>query len=142
MQDGTCQNIRELPQEIRNTFVVSSDITPEEHVGMQASLQSFVDNSLSKTVNLPAGATTDDVAKVYMQSWQLGCKGTTVYVTGSRDKVVLETKSTMDKKQEGAEVLPSDVKIAEPEQVQMPLWHDRKKARPHSLSGLDRKSVV
>ena len=135
MQDGTCQNIEELPAEIRNTFVVSSDITPEEHVGMQASLQAFVDNSLSKTVNLPAGATTDDVAKVYMQSWKLGCKGTTVYVTGSRDKVVLETKSTMDKKQEGAEVLPSDVKIAEPAQAQMPLWHDKKKARPHSLSG-------
>ena len=135
MQDGTCQNIEELPADIRNTFVVSSDITPEEHVGMQASLQAFVDNSLSKTVNLPAGATTDDVAKVYMQSWQMGCKGTTVYVTGSRDKVVLETKSTMDKKQEGAEVLPSDVKIAEPQQAQMPLWHDKKKARPHSLSG-------
>ena len=135
MQEGTCQNIKDLPENIRNTFVVSSDIKPEEHVRMQAALQAFVDNSLSKTVNLPAGATTDDVAKVYMQSWKLGCKGTTVYVTGSRDKVVLETKSTMDKKQEGAEVLPADVKIAEPEQVQMPLWHDKKKARPHSLSG-------
>ena len=101
-----------LPAAIRNTFVVSSDITPEEHVGMQASLQAFVDNSLSKTVNLPAGATTDDVAKVYMQSWKMGCKGTTVYVTGSRDKVVLETKSTMESKQEGQEVLPADVKVA------------------------------
>ena len=140
MNDGTCQNIKDLPENIRNTFVVSSDITPEEHVGMQASLQAFVDNSLSKTVNLPAGATTDDVARVYMQSWKMGCKGTTVYVTGSRDKVVLETKSTMESKQEGAEVLPSDVKIAEQEQPQLPLWHDKKKARPHSLRGFTYRS--
>ncbi len=140
MQEGTCQNIEDLPKSIRNTFVVSSDITPEEHVGMQASLQAFVDNSLSKTVNLPAGATTDDVAKVYMQSWKMGCKGTTVYVTGSRDKVVLETKSTMEKKQEGTEVLPADVKVSEPVQPQMPLWHDKKKARPHSLSGFTFRS--
>ena len=140
MNEGTCQNIKDLPASIRNTFVVSSDITPEEHVGMQASLQAFVDNSLSKTVNLPAGATTDDVAKVYMQSWKLGCKGTTVYVTGSRDKVVLETKSTMESKQEGQEVLPADVKVAEPEQAQMPLWHDKKKARPHSLHGFTYRS--
>ena len=140
MNDGTCQNIEDLPENIRNTFVVSSDITPEEHVGMQASLQAFVDNSLSKTVNLPAGATTDDVAKVYMQSWKLGCKGTTVYVTGSRDKVVLETKSTMESKQEGAEVLPAETKVSEPEQAQMPLWHDKKKARPHSLHGFTYRS--
>ena len=140
MKEGTCQNIEDLPKSIRNTFVVSSDILPEEHVGMQAALQAFVDNSLSKTVNLPAGATVEDVAKVYMQSWKLGCKGTTVYVTGSRDKVVLETKSTMDKKQEGAEVLPADVKIAEPVQAQMPLWHDKKKARPKSLSGYTYRS--
>ncbi len=140
MNDGTCQNIKDLPESIRNTFVVSSDISPEEHVGMQASLQAFVDNSLSKTVNLPAGATTDDVARVYMQSWKLGCKGTTVYVTGSRDKVVLETKSTMESKQEGQEVLPAEVKVAEPEQAQMPLWHDRKKARPHSLHGFTYRS--
>lgn len=140
MNEGTCQNIKDLPASIRNTFVVSSDITPEEHVGMQASLQAFVDNSLSKTVNLPAGATTEDVAKVYMQSWKLGCKGTTVYVTGSRDKVVLETKSTMESKQEGQDVLPADVKVAEPEQAQMPLWHDKKKARPHSLHGFTYRS--
>ncbi len=140
MNEGTCQNIEDLPAEIRNTFVVSSDILPEEHVAMQAALQAFVDNSLSKTVNLPAGSTEEDVAKVYMQSWKLGCKGTTVYVTGSRDKVVLETKSTMEKKKDGVDVLPADVKISEPEQVQMPLWHDKKKARPRSLMGFTYRS--
>ena len=52
----------------------------------------FVDNSLSKTVNFPAGATEEDVATAYRLAWKLGCKGITVYVTGSRDKVVLRDK--------------------------------------------------
>ncbi|HNO85777.1 MAG TPA: adenosylcobalamin-dependent ribonucleoside-diphosphate reductase, partial [Anaerolineales bacterium] len=98
MNEGTCQNISEIPQAVRDTFVVSGDITAEEHVRMQGALQAFVDNSLSKTVNFHENATEEDVAKAYMTAWELGCKGITVYVTGSRDKVVLETKATADKK--------------------------------------------
>lgn len=89
---GTCQDIPDLPEYIRNTFVVSGDLTADQHVEMQAALQTFVDNSLSKTINFPKGATLEDVAKAYVMAWQLGCKGLTVYVTGSRDQVVLETK--------------------------------------------------
>jgi ribonucleoside-diphosphate reductase alpha chain len=123
MNDGTCQNIKEIPQALRDTFVVSGDITAEEHVRMQAALQAFVDNSLSKTVNFPAGATEDDVATTYMLAWELGCKGITVYVTGSRDTVVLETKATVDKK-------------SAPEQKAIPIWHhDTKKPRPKALTG-------
>ena len=59
---------------------------------MQASLQAFVDNSISKTCNLPSTATLEDVEKVYMMGWKLGCKGLTVYVSGSREEEVLETK--------------------------------------------------
>ena len=95
---GTCQNINQLPQEIKDVFVVSSDITPEEHILMQASIQAFVDNSISKTCNFPENATKEDVGKAYMMGWELGCKGLTVYVTGSRQEVVLETKETKDKK--------------------------------------------
>ncbi len=98
IERGTCQDISALPENIRNTFVVSSDITPEEHIKMQAAIQAFVDNSISKTCNFPEGATTKNVADVYKLGWQLGCKGLTVYVTGSRDEVVLETKSTKDSK--------------------------------------------
>ena len=90
----------ELPERMRHTFVVSSDITAEEHVRMQAAMQAFVDNSICKTCNFPEGATEEDVAKAYMLAWELGCKGITVYVTGSRQEVVLETKATADKKEE------------------------------------------
>jgi len=99
MQHGNCQDILNVPEAIRNTFVVSSDITAEEHVRMQAALQAFVDNSLSKTVNFSENASVEDVANVYMLAWELGCKGITVYITGSRDKVVLETRATAQKKE-------------------------------------------
>jgi len=62
---GSCQNIEGLPEAIKNVFVVSSDITPEEHILMQTSIQAFVDNSISKTCNFPEGASKDDVSKVY-----------------------------------------------------------------------------
>ena len=65
----------------------------EEHVLTQASLQHFVDNSISKTVNFPETTTVEDVRNAYLSAWSLGCKGLTVYVTGSRHNVVLETKS-------------------------------------------------
>ncbi|OGN73933.1 MAG: ribonucleotide reductase [Chloroflexi bacterium GWB2_49_20] len=144
MQHGTCQDISKVPEEIRNTFVVSADITAEEHVHMQAALQAFVDNSLSKTVNFNENASVEDVAKVYMLAWELGCKGITVYVTGSREKVVLETRATAQKKENvpfvqnfhpepGAETVHdiSRDEIA----TQLAGWHETKKPRPRALIG-------
>ncbi len=143
MSEGSCQSILELPDEIRNTFVVSADITAVEHIRTQAALQAFVDNSLSKTVNFPAGTTVEEVADAYKMAWKLGCKGTTVYITGSRDKVVLETRSTMEKKTDGAEAPdePAMLAISAGEEgPQMRLWHDIKKPRPRSLRGFTYKS--
>ncbi len=96
LHSGTCQNIEELPEELLHTFVVSQDIMPEQHVLMQATLQRFVDNSISKTCNFPENAKVEDVENTYMDAWKLGCKGLTVYVTGSRQDVVLETKATAE----------------------------------------------
>ncbi len=120
---GTCQNIELVPEHIRNIFAVSMDVTAEEHVRMQAALQTFVDNSLSKTINFPEGADVNDVALAYKLAWELGCKGITVYVTNSREKVVLETRSVAEKKAEPVSV------------YQPPIWPDTKKPRPRSLHG-------
>ncbi|TNF39296.1 MAG: adenosylcobalamin-dependent ribonucleoside-diphosphate reductase, partial [Gammaproteobacteria bacterium] len=78
MQKGSCQSLDDIPTYVRNAFVVSSDITAEEHVRMQAALQVYVDNSLSKTINFPHDASEEDVATAYQLAWQLGCKGITV----------------------------------------------------------------
>ncbi|MCI0393954.1 MAG: hypothetical protein L0332_08395 [Chloroflexi bacterium] len=123
-QVGSCQHIEAMPEQVRHTFVVSSDITPEEHVLMQAALQAFVDNSLSKTINFPATATEEDVAKAYKMAWKLDCKGLTVYVTGSREKVVLETHATKAQKE----------KDSKPTEQPM-LWPESKKPRQVVLRG-------
>ena len=140
MQRGSCQGLEDVPAEIRRVYVVSHDIRAEEHVRMQAALQQFVDNSLSKTVNFPEGAVEKDVATAYQLAWELGCKGITVYVTGSRTKVVLETAATARQKQPAASDVgahgraPSPAPAAAPAE-QMAIWHDKKKPRPRSLKG-------
>ena len=140
MRQGTCQNITDIPQPVRDTFVVSGDITAEEHVRMQAALQAFVDNSLSKTVNFPETATEEDVARAYMLAWELGCKGITVYVTGSREKVVLETKATAEKKESPSAGEPASAAVTPPLVANMPelsptFSADPKKPRPRVLTG-------
>ena len=125
MHDGTCQNIVDLPEHIRHAFVVSQDITAEEHVMMQAAIQSFVDNSISKTCNFHEDATLDDVAQAYFLAWKTGCKGLTVYVTGSREKVVLETHATAKAKEPKSESAPQPISM----------FHESKKPRPKMLRG-------
>ncbi len=108
---GSCRGIAEVPEAIRDVFVVSSDIEVEGHIRMQAALQLFVDASISKTVNFPADATPEDVADAFMLAWHLGCKGLTVYVAGSREKEVLETEATRRQKT-GDAVEAEEVEIA------------------------------
>jgi ribonucleoside-diphosphate reductase alpha chain len=126
---GTCQGVEDLPKEIAGVFVVSADISAEEHVRMQAALQAFVDNSLSKTINFPADASEKDVATAYQLAWRLGAKGITVYVTGSREKVVLETHATAGEKKDDKK---------EPQRLQTKpsfVWNETKKPRPQVLHG-------
>ncbi len=130
--EGSCQNVSALPEKMRNTFVVSADITAEEHVRMQGALQAFVDNSLSKTVNFPETATEEDVATAYMLAWELGAKGITVYVTGSRDKVVLETHATAKSKSTVASPLSGD---AESTGDSPSIWNESRKPRSGVLHG-------
>lgn len=132
MSQGTCQRVAAVPEAIRRVFVTAGDVTAEEHVRMAAALQAFVDNSISKTINFPEGATEADVATAYMLAWELGAKGITVYVTGSREVVVLETKATAGKKQ-SAEPAPQLAALAAPEQKL--IWHETKKPRPRALPG-------
>ncbi len=90
---GSLNGIKGVPKEIAEVYVVSSDLSTDEHVRMQAVMQKWIDNSISKTINFPPTATPEDVAKAYQLGWELGLKGMTVYVEGSREQVVLEKKS-------------------------------------------------
>jgi ribonucleoside-diphosphate reductase alpha chain len=102
-QKGTVQEMMELPEDVRRVFVSSHDISPEWHVQIQAAFQKHVDSAVSKTVNFKHDATRDDVRKVYMLAYQLGCKGVTIYRDGCRDKQVLNilgTKNLQNKNKE------------------------------------------
>ncbi len=127
---GSCQHLVEVPEAIRQVFVVSSDITAEEHVRMQAAIQAFVDNSISKTINFGTSATVEDVAQAYRLAWHLGCKGLTVYVTGSRQEVVLETKATAENKGSKGESGP----LSPGTPALLPA-HAAKRPRPSALPG-------
>jgi ribonucleoside-diphosphate reductase alpha chain len=65
-------------------FVAANDLTPEEHVRVQAAIQYYTDSSISKTVNAPNSHTVEDVQKLYRLAYELGCKGITYMRDGSR----------------------------------------------------------
>jgi len=96
---GSVQRIEGVPEDVRRVFVTALDIQPEWHVRMQAAFQNYTDNAVSKTVNLPAEATIEDVRRVYELAWRLECKGVTVFRYGSKPEQVLyigeiETRET------------------------------------------------
>ena len=81
-------------------FVSAQNLTPADHVKMQAAAQKWVDSSISKTINCPEDISFDDFKEVYIQAYDTGCKGCTTYrpneVTGSVLSAASEEKSASD----------------------------------------------
>jgi ribonucleoside-diphosphate reductase alpha chain len=73
-------------------FVTAMELTPQEHVRVQAAIQRWVDSSISKTCNVPREYTVEQVRELYEYMYALGCKGGTIYRDGSRDEQVLMLK--------------------------------------------------
>lgn len=84
-QIGTINYMEEIPADIRKIFRCAHDISPEWHIKMQAVFQKHCDSSISKTTNFSAGATAEDVRKVYIMAYDYKLKGVTVYRDGSRN---------------------------------------------------------
>ncbi len=83
----------DVPDWAKKVYVTSSEISGDDHVLMQAAFQEHCDSGISKTINLPNEATEEDVASAYLIAFDSGCKGITVYRSGSRDKEVLVKES-------------------------------------------------
>jgi len=88
---GSLQDRNDVPDDVKRLFHVASDISPRDHVLMQAAFQESTDAGISKTINFPNEATVEDVEDAYMLAWETHCKGITVYRAGSREKEVLAT---------------------------------------------------
>ena len=86
-------------------FVSAQNLTPADHVKMQAAAQKWVDSSISKTINCPEDISFDDFKEVYIQAYDTGCKGCTTYrpneVTGSVLSAASEEKSSSDQEANG-----------------------------------------
>ncbi len=88
-------------------FVTANDLTPEDHVKVQAVVQGYTDSSISKTVNAPNSHSVDDVKKLYMMAYELGCKGVTYFRDGSRTGVLAHMEEKKEETEPSAEVFVS-----------------------------------
>lgn len=110
-REGSLKNIASIPEDIKRIFVTAFDVTPLEHLNIQAAFQKYTDNSVSKTINLPASAAVEDVSEIYLSAHKLKCKGITIYRYGSKEGQVL---SFGPKEAKEPKVL-SDIVVAESE---------------------------
>ena len=88
-EGGSLETVPDVPDWAKEVYSTAPEISPKDHVLMQAAFQESCDSGISKTINFPNEATIEDVEDTYMIAWENGCKGITVYRAGSREKEVL-----------------------------------------------------
>ncbi len=101
--EGAHLSETEVDKEVSRVFLTTADVRPRQHILMQAAWQKWIDNSVSKTINLPREATVDEVKEAFFLAWKTGCKGITVYRDGSKEHQVVAISKR--KKRENEEKL-------------------------------------
>jgi ribonucleoside-diphosphate reductase alpha chain len=94
---GVLEETREI---YKSKYVKTAhQITPDWHLKIQAQWQKWCDGSISKTINMPNESSVDDIKKIYMLAWKLGCKGITIFRDGCKEGVL--KKKTIKSKCDG-----------------------------------------
>ena len=86
---GSIQSEARIPRKIRALFPTAHDISPDFHVRIQAAFQKYTDNAVAKTVNFPENAGPGEIKKAFLLAYREGCKGITVFRSGSRAGQIL-----------------------------------------------------
>ncbi|ASS76128.1 ribonucleoside-diphosphate reductase, adenosylcobalamin-dependent [Tumebacillus algifaecis] len=121
--------VTELPE----YFVTAMDLSPVDHVRVQAALQKWIDSSISKTCNAPNSYSVEDTKKLYDLAYELGCKGVTIYRDGSRSEQVLSLKEEQTEEQVQGE---AEQQALTPEEIHLLTNQSyKRKARPDVLYG-------
>ncbi len=138
-------------EQLPDYFATAMELTPEEHVQVQAAVQRWTDSAISKTVNAPEDYTLEQTKKLYELMYDLGCKGGTIYRDGSRDEQILATDhmklgkdviEQMEKKIEQAEekaaqplVQPQPVIVPQTIMQSQPVNNISPRKRPDVMQG-------
>jgi ribonucleoside-diphosphate reductase alpha chain len=96
IKKGHLRGIKEIPNEIKKLFKTAHEIRPEDHIEMQACFQEYTDNAVSKTINMPYRSKREDVAKAFLLAYEKGCKGITIFRSGTAKKGTLVRFSDTD----------------------------------------------
>jgi ribonucleoside-diphosphate reductase alpha chain len=80
---GDLRGIKGIPPDIKKLFKTAHEIPVEDHIEMQAVFQEFTDNAVSKTINMPHNIRRENVAKAYLLAYEKGCKGITIFRSGT-----------------------------------------------------------
>ncbi|QIN85534.1 vitamin B12-dependent ribonucleotide reductase (plasmid) [Rubrobacter tropicus] len=131
-EHGSVRDVEEVPEDVRRVWVTSQEISPEDHVNMQAAFQKHTSMGISKTINLPNEATIQDVADAYTLTYSVGCKGVALYRDGSRDEQVLSKGSAPTAAPSSGENPPAAV-------AHGPSLAEDRNGRPNLLPGVTRK---
>ncbi len=121
-------------QPLPDYFVNAMELTPVEHVNVQAAIQRWIDSAISKTCNVPSEYTVEQTRELYEYMYRLGCKGGTIYRDGSRDEQVLNLKKDEEKKAAVAAAQPA---AETPKKTLAELWNQPKiRPRPKRSRGV------
>ncbi len=87
---GTLRGIKSLPIKIKRLFKTALEITPEQHIEIQAAFQKYTDNAVSKTINLSQRTKKEEIEKIFILAYKKGLKGITIFRYGSKRGTLLK----------------------------------------------------
>lgn len=89
IRKGSLRGIKGIPSWVKRIFRTAHEISPEDHIEMQAAFQEYTDNAVSKTINLPKTAKKKDVYNAFMLAYEKGLKGITIFRYGTMKRGTL-----------------------------------------------------